>query len=202
MPKASPPSIADNLEPLLRTRREKVSVKDIVEHVEAREGLAPVVCVLTLPVLLPLPPGVSMVLALPLLVAAPQMMVGRKDLWLPDWLHRQSMKREELQAMVRRLLPWLKRMERVVHPRLSFLTGQVGAAAAGAVCTVMAVVLVLPLPFANLFPALTVLLFSLGMTRRDGLAMIVGVALLGAAVAGVVWGLHGARLGLHHLFKA
>lgn len=202
MPKASPPSIADNLEPLLRTRREKVSVKDIVEQVEAREGLAPVVCVLTLPVLLPLPPGVSMVLALPLLVAAPQMMVGRKDLWLPDWLHRQSMKREELQAMVRRLLPWLKRMERVVHPRLSFLTGQVGAAAAGAVCTVMAVVLVLPLPFANLFPALTVLLFSLGMTRRDGLAMIVGVALLGAAVAGVVWGLHGARLGLHHLFKA
>jgi hypothetical protein len=200
MPKAASPSIARNLMPLLRSRKARLSVKDIVERVEQHEGLAPVVCVLTLPVLLPLPPGVSMVLALPLLFAAPQMMVGRRNLWLPDWLHRQSMKREKLQGVVRRLLPWLKRLEKVVHPRLTFLTGQIGATVAGAVCTLMAILLVLPIPFANLFPALTVLLFSLGMTRRDGLAMIVGVALLGAAITGVVWGLHGARLGLHKLF--
>ncbi len=66
----------------------------------------------------------------------------------------------------------------------------------------MAVVLVLPLPFANLFPALTVLVVSLGLTRRDGLAVIIGLMLLAAAVTGVVWGLHGARLGWNHFFRA
>ncbi len=63
----------------------------------------------------------------------------------------------------------------------------------------MAVVLILPLPFANLAPALTVCLLSLGITRRDGLMVLAGFALLALAVVLVVWGLHGARLGLHAL---
>jgi len=194
------PSIVHNLEPLLCAGKDKVSVDEIVERMERRQGLAPVVAVLTLPVLLPLPPGVSMILALPLLFAAPQMMIGRKDLWLPAILNRQAIDRERLQKGVKRILPWIERLERVVKPRLGFLTGRIGAALAGAVCTLMAIVLVLPLPFANLFPALTVLLLSLGLTRRDGLAVIVGCVLLAMAVTAVVWGLHGARLGLARLF--
>ena len=86
MPSVRSPSVAGDLEPLLQTRQDKVSVKDIVNCVEGQGGLAPAVRVLTLPVLLPMPPGVSMVLALPLLMAAPQMMIGRKDLSLPDRL--------------------------------------------------------------------------------------------------------------------
>src|ERR1700761_2243894 len=82
-------SVAQNLAALARTQKDKVSVKDIVETVEQGHGLAPVVFVLTLPVLLPMPPGVSMVLALPLLVVAPQMMLLRKDLWIPQRLERQ-----------------------------------------------------------------------------------------------------------------
>jgi hypothetical protein len=202
MNKMSPsPSIARNIEPLLHTRKAALSVEDIIETVEKGHGLAPVVFVLTLPVLLPLPPGASMILALPLLIVAPQMMLLRKELWLPGWLARKTIKRDRLHKSVERVLPWLKRLEKVVHPRLSFLTGRTGAVVSGAICTLMAVVLVLPIPFANLFPALTVCLLSLGMTRRDGVAIILGVLLLAAAVTGVVWGLHGARLGLHHLFK-
>jgi hypothetical protein len=201
MPRSLSPSIARDIEPLLRTRKARVSVKDVLERVEGHDGLAPVVFVLTLPILLPLPPGLSMVMALPLLMAAPQMMIGRRDLWLPDRLSRQDMSREKMHATVKRVLPWLLRLEKVVHPRLTFLTGRIGAGVAGAVCTLMAIVLVLPIPFANVLPALTVLLLSLGLARRDGLAILIGVLLLAAAITGVVWGLHGARLGLHHLFK-
>lgn len=201
MPDQPAPSVADNLEPLLKTKKDKVSVDEIVARVEQHEGLAPVVTLLTLPVLMPLPPGVSMVLALPLLFAAPQMMIGRKDLWLPKGLARQAIDRDRLQKGVKKVMPWVARVERVVKPRLSFLTGRLGAVVAGAVCTVMAVVLVLPLPFANLFPALTVLLFSLGLARRDGLAVIAGCAAMAIAVTAIVWGLHGARLGVHSLFS-
>lgn len=201
MPDQAPPSLADNLKPLLDTDRDEVSVDEIVARVERHEGLAPVVSVLTLPVLIPMPPGVSMVLALPLLFAAPQMMIGRKDLWLPKALACRAIDRDKLQKGVKRILPWVQRLERVVKPRLTFLTGHAGAVLAGAVCTLMAVVLVLPLPFANLFPGLTVLMVSLGLTRRDGLVVILGLALLAAAAAAIVWGLHGARLGLGHLFR-
>ena len=201
MPDQVPSSIADNLKPLLDAGQDRISVDEIVASVERRGGLAPVVSVLTLPVLMPMPPGVSMLLALPLLFAAPQMMIGRKALWLPKPVGRRTIARDKLQKGVKRILPWVQRLERVVKPRLAFLTGRAGTAVAGVVCTLMAVVLVLPLPFANLFPALTVLVVSLGLTRRDGLAVIVGLMLLGAAVTGVVWGLHGARLGWNHLFR-
>jgi hypothetical protein len=201
MPDKAAPSIADNLEPLLRMGEDAVSVDEIVARVERGEGLAPVVTLLVLPVLIPLPPGVSMAVALPLLFAAPQMMIGRKDLWLPKRLADRRIERDRLRKGVERVMPWIERLERVVRPRLTFLTGHVGAVVAGAVCTLMAVVLVLPLPFANLFPALTVLLFSLGLARRDGLAVIVGCGALAIAVTAIVWGLHGARLGLHHLLR-
>jgi hypothetical protein len=140
-------------------------------------------------------------LALPLLLAAPQMMIGRKDLWLPKALACRAIDRETLQKGIERVVPWLYRLEAVVKPRLTFLTGRAGAVAAGAVCTLMAVVLVLPLPFANLLPALTVLMVSLGLSRRDGLVMIAGFVFLAAAAAALVWGLHGARLGLSRLFS-
>ncbi len=199
MPHEAPPSLVRNLQSLLETRKERVSLDEIVERVERNQGLAPVVSVLTLPVLLPFPPGVSMILALPLLLAAPQMMIGRKDLWLPKALACRSIDGDKLHKGVARVLPWVRRMEVVIKPRLSFLAGRIGAVLAGAMCTLMAVVLVLPLPFANLLPAITVLLFSLSLTRRDGLMMIAGVIFLAAAVTGIVWGLHGARLGLHRL---
>jgi hypothetical protein len=198
MPDQAPPSLADNLQPLLDENKDKVSVDEIVAKVERHEGLAPVVSILTLPVLVPMPPGVSMLLALPLLFAAPQMMIGRKDLWLPRALACRTIERDKLEKGVKRVLPWVRRLEAVIKPRLTFLTGQAGAVLAGVVCTLMAVALVLPLPFANLFPALTVLLVSLGLTRRDGLVVILGLLLLAVAVTGIVWGLHGARLGWRH----
>jgi hypothetical protein len=197
----APHSLADNLRPFLETNRDKVSVDEIVECVARRQGLAPVVSVLTLPVLIPMPPGVSMLMALPLLFAAPQMMIGRQDLWLPKPVACRTIGRDRLKTGVEKILPWVERLEQVVRPRLTFLTGHAGAVLAGAVCTVMAVVLVLPLPFANLFPALTVLMVSLGLTRRDGLAVIVGLVLLVVAATAIVWGLHGARLGWRHLFS-
>jgi hypothetical protein len=193
-PSRSSHSIAANLKTLLATREARVSVRDIVETVEVTGGLAPVLFILTLPVLLPLPPGFSMVLALPLLAAAPQMMLGRTRLWLPDTLGDRSMSRDKLHGAVERMLPWVERAERVVHPRLTFLTGRAGAVVCGAVCTVLAILLVLPIPFANLLPALTVCLFCLALARKDGAALLLGFAMLAAVAVGIVWGAHGVHV--------
>jgi hypothetical protein len=194
------PSVAENLKSLMAKPGDKVSVKNAIEKVETHQGLAPVVFVVTLPVLAPWPPGLSSVMALPLLFAAPQMMVGRKGLWLPRWLGDRQIDRQKLHATVERVLPWLERVERLVKPRLSILTSQAGATLAGLVCTLLGVVLLLPIPFTNVLPALTVLMLCLALTRRDGVAMLLSLVLLAAAVIGIVWGFHAARLGMHRLF--
>jgi hypothetical protein len=193
------PSLVQSLQPLMGQGAARVTLQDIIERVEGHQGLAPVLFVLTLPVLLPLPPGLSMILALPLLLVAPQMIVGRQHLWLPHALACQSVARDKLAKTFKRILPWLDRIEGVAKPRLTFLTGRVGSVLAGIVCTAMAVLLVLPIPFANLFPALTICVMALGVARRDGLFVLVGLLMLAIAVTAVVWGVHGARLGIDFL---
>ena len=114
MPKAPSPagqSLAARLRPLLRTRKAELSLREMVAKMDGDGGLGPVLFVLTLPVLAPLPPGVSMVLALPLLVVAPQIVIGRRSLWLPKVLERQSIKRPALLKVLHRVLPLLERVE-------------------------------------------------------------------------------------------
>jgi hypothetical protein len=178
---------------------DRLKLGDVIDEIEDEEGPGPVLFVLTLPVLLPTPPGVSMVLALPLLIVAPQIIVGRRKLWMPHALAERTIERKALDKLVPRVLPPLRRLERLVRPRLQVLTGRIGASLVGVAATVIAIVLVLPIPAANLVPSLALVLFALGLSRRDGLFVLAGYGLL-ALAAVVIWlAVAGFRFGLGHL---
>jgi hypothetical protein len=140
-----------------------------------------------------------MVLALPLLLVAPQIVIGRREIWLPKWLSRRTIKRLPLIKLIKRVLPPLERVEKIVRPRLRFLTGRIGASIVGVACTIIALVLVLPIPFANLVPALALGAFSIGLARKDGLFVLAGYGLIAVAAGVIVLGAHGLALGLSHL---
>jgi hypothetical protein len=192
-------SLAASLRRVLAGRKARVTLGEIVARAEGDGGLGPVLFILTLPVLLPLPPGVSMVLALPLLLVSLQIVAGRPKLWLPKVLAERAMERAALVKALRRILPLLGRMEGVVRPRLRFLTGRIGVRLVGVACTLIAIVLILPIPFANLVPALALGILSLGLTRKDGLLVLAGYGLMALAVVMIVLGLHGIMLGVGHL---
>jgi hypothetical protein len=194
-------SLAASLKPLLRARKSELTVGEMVRRVEHGDGPGAVLFVLTLPVLLPLPPGVSMLLALPLLMIALQIVAGRRKLWMPDGLSRRPIDRAALVKLLHRLLPPLTRFEALVHPRLRFLTGPIGARVVGLACTLIAVVLVLPIPFANLVPAIALTMFALGLTRRDGLLILAGYGLMALASVVIVLGAHGLAVGLRYLLS-
>jgi hypothetical protein len=111
-------------------------------------------------------------------------------------LSRQTVKRPALTKLVHKVLPILERVEKVVKPRLGFLTGRIGACMVGLACTLIALILVLPIPFANLVPALALGVFALGLTRRDGLLVLGGYGLLAVVID---LGVHGFSLGWSHL---
>jgi hypothetical protein len=192
-------SLVATLKPLLRMRKAELSVGELMERLEDADGPGPVLFALTLPVMVPMPPGVSMVLALPLLMVAPQIVLGRRKLWMPKFLSSRTVKREELVKLLHRVLPALGKFEKLVHPRLTFLTGPIGARMVGAACTLIALVLVLPIPFANLVPSVAMGVFALGLTRRDGLLVLAGYGLIVLAAMVIALGVHGFRIGLGRL---
>jgi hypothetical protein len=186
------PSLAASLRPVLRRRRAHISLGDLTARVDRGENLGAVLFVLTLPVLAPLPPGVSVVLAIPPLLVALQVVVGRRDLWLPAWLSARRLEQKPLAKLLRRALPIVERAEALVTPRLGVLTGVVGSRVIGLACALIAVVLILPIPFANLVPALAMGCLSLGLARRDGLLVLAGYSLMALAVGVIALGVHGA----------
>ena len=198
----APQTLSATLRPLLAGDQTRVTLGEILADVEGEGGLGPVLFLLTLPVLLPLPPGFSMVLSLPLLLVAPQIVLGRRRLWLPKALRRQSIKHADLVKLINRLMPTIARGEKVMRPRLMVLTSGPGVRVIGVACTLIALILVLPIPFANLAPAAALGLFALGLTRRDGLLVLAGYGLLALAVLVISLGFKGVLVVAHHLLAA
>jgi hypothetical protein len=129
---------------------------------------------------LPLPPGATTVFGLPLLALAAQLMLGASQPWLPERVKRRPIPAARLRDGFARAIPWLRRAEAVSRPRLAVMFTPAGQRLIGGVCTVLAVVLILPIPLGNMLPALAVSTLSFSLIQRDGLIALAGHA---AAVA-------------------
>lgn len=123
---------------------------------------------------LPLPPGSSTILSLPILLLAPQIAMGADHPWLPRRLTEKPLKRDELRGLFRRLAPIVRSMELITRPRLRLMFTPLGERAVGVVCTLLALVLVLPIPLGNLAPGATVAILALALLQRDGALALVG----------------------------
>ena len=83
--------------------------------------------------------------------------------------------------------PWLLRAESLLRPRLDALARPWMEHLIGLASLLLAVVLVLPIPLSNVLPAL-----ALGVLERDGVWVLAGIVVSGAAVSvvsGVVFAL-------------
>jgi len=121
-------------------------------------------------------PLLSAVLGLPLVLLAAQLSYGRHKPWFPDWLTAQSFPRQGFSNVVLRALPFLERTERLLRPRLTMLLSWTGERVIGVAILILALVLTLPIPFANWLPACAISIIALAILEKDGLAVLVGIA--------------------------
>jgi hypothetical protein len=163
--------------------RNKVSIAEIVDALDARAfGLA--VLMFALPSCLPMPPGVPTVVGVVLLIVSVQMVMFRKELWLPRVLSAREFPRQPLINGLKKFQPRLQALERVARPRLLFLSGRIGTFLIGVVVLLLATVLVLPLPPGGNFPpALACAILGMGLAERDGVIILVGFLTCIVAVA-------------------
>jgi hypothetical protein len=166
---------------------ERISFGDLLDAFDSR-AFGPLIVVFAAPNILPVAlPGISAVLGAPLILLAWQLMLGRQRPWLPGILRRRSLARCDFERLVARIVPRLRRIERLLRPRLLALTGPVGKRLVGAAALLLSMIVFLPVPFGNAIPGVALVLLAAGLLGRDGGAVLAGL-LIGLVGVGVVWG--------------
>lgn len=140
------------------------------------------IVVFALLTLLPLPPGSSLITALPLLVTTGQIVLGYPHVKLPGRLARLRLDPVKLRRTVLRLRPVTRRLERVLTPRYMPLFARRNERVIGLLLFVIAFALFLPVPFSGWFPAISLFIFGVGLVEQDGLVATIGLILGGASV--------------------
>lgn len=168
-------SLSDILTSLALSPQSHLSVRDMTDALGERSFGASL-AVFALPNLMPLPPGTTIVLGIPLLFVTWQMMVSaRSHLWFPERFANYRVDKATFSAFAGRAIPMLRFAERWVRPRYSFLHGRMAERLLGAFALLLATVVFLPIPLGNWMPALALAIIGLTLTARDGLGIIAGV---------------------------
>lgn len=178
----------------------EVSVGEIV-HRLGRRSFGALLFIFSAPNWLPLPPGSSTFLAAPLLLLAPQIAIGIRGPWLPRFVDRRTLRRADLAAGLKKLLPMLRRIEKVSRPRLPFLFGPIGDRLIGLTVTLLALVLLLPIPLGNMAPAAAIAAFGLALIQRDGVLALIGYAIAVVSVGLLVVGWKVAAAFIENFFR-
>lgn len=177
-----PPPLSEILREIAVRDQPAVSVGDLMECF-GRRAMGALLLVFGLICTLPLPPGSTTIFGAPLLLLAPQLMLGDRAPWLPARLRAGKLATADLRRALPRVLVWLERAEAISRPRLLFMFGPVGDRLIGLVCTALALVLILPIPLGNILPAAAVSVLGLALAQRDGVLTLLGYAMAAASAS-------------------
>lgn len=140
-----------------------------------------------LPAFLPLPGAAGLISGPLVVLVGAQLLVGMRKPWLPKFIARRGPQRSTMSRFRDRLSPWLRRLERLVRPRMPWvLEHPLASAFSGLLLILLGLLLALPIPFTNYLFGVLLLLFVFALLERDGALML--AAWLSGAVAVVVFG--------------
>ncbi len=169
----------------LSLRGGKIRLADIFNMTQGRSYYL-LMLLFSLPFLTPIPtPMLSTVFGGAIFLTALRLMLG-----LPPWLPRRFMDKplpngfiSRLILAAARILRWL---ETLMRPRLAFMhnTQTMDRVGAGLIAfAAFLLMLPLPVPFSNCFPAAAILLLSAGALERDGVCSLAGWVMSALATA-------------------
>jgi hypothetical protein len=129
-------------------------------------------------------PGVPSVIGLTIALFSVQFLFGNSKPWIPGFIAGRKLDGDKLDAFRDKVDPWLKWLDKFIHPRLTWATGEIGSRLATLVVIALAL-LMIPLealPFAVILPASGILFLGVGITARDGVVLLIGLGLFVGAV--------------------
>ena len=181
--------LLDTLDDLADSESE-VTVGDVTDKLGGR-GVGPLILLPALLVMTPLGgiPTFPTVMAVLIALFAVQIFISGTGLWLPGFLRNRGVEDERVHNAVDKLRGPGEFLDKHIGNRLEQLTGpKMQRVVAG---LILFLCLLVPpseiFPFAALMPAGAIALLALGLTLKDGLVILVGLVLGGAALAALVW---------------
>lgn len=171
----TPPIVQRLRDAAAELRDERVSMQAMAQaHGPGAQGA--LLLLMAVPCLLPVP-GVGTVLGLGLLALAATMWRGQAEACLSRRVAEFEMPRPWA-LRVLSLLAWSYGLAgRHARARLSHLAAAQRRSATALMIGVMALIVVMPIPFGNVLPALALMLIGLGLVFHDGVAVVLGHAL-------------------------
>ena len=165
---------------------DSLTLGDIL-HAVGRRSYGPLLLVIGLIAISPITavPGMTWLVAALTLVVAGQMALGLRRPWMPRAALNARISRNAVQSGVRTMRGFAKGVDRLLKPRLEFLSAPPFVNLVG-LCCIAAALATFPLgliPLAPLAPGAAVVAFGLGATARDGLWLAFGMALSAGAAA-------------------
>ncbi|WP_286788541.1 MULTISPECIES: exopolysaccharide biosynthesis protein [unclassified Pseudomonas] len=163
----------------LGKEKDKVSVGDIKREIGQR-SYGPFLFVPSIIEISPVGgvPGASTFFALIVAVFALQMLFGRNHFWMPRFLAKRSVESQKIESGLNKVRKVIRGLDKVIRPRLGWATQKTFVRLIAAICLILTTS-VPPLefiPFASLAPFSAICLFGLGLTAKDGVVVLLGMA--------------------------
>ncbi len=148
-----------------------------LKHSLHERGFGILMAIAALPLCLPVPvpPGYTTFFSIPLFIFSIQMILGMSAPWLPAWLEKKQIKKANLEKLISKAIPWLRKIEAHLRPRMTYVNVHTWEKIIGIFSFVFAVSIALPIPMTNFPPGWGILIMSLGLLSKDGLTIIIGI---------------------------
>ncbi|WP_293004833.1 exopolysaccharide biosynthesis protein [Nitrosomonas sp.] len=157
-------------------RSDTLKVGEIKNTLHER-GFGVLLAIAALPLCLPVPvpPGYTTFFSIPLFIFSVQMILGMRAPWLPVWIENKEIKRSSIEKLIVKANPWLKKIEKRLQPRLTYISVHTWERIIGIFTFVFALSIALPIPLTNFPPGWGILIMSLGLLSKDGITILIGM---------------------------
>jgi hypothetical protein len=122
-------------------------------------------------------PGICTFAGLLIAISGFEMVVGRSQPYFPQWIASRPLHARRLGPVVTCAIAVLRCVEKVIHPRWLPLANKLTRVVGITVLLASVRLILVPLPFSNILPALVIAVVSLAYLEEDGLLLSIALAL-------------------------
>lgn len=170
----------------------KMTVGDTVDAFAARSFgalLTMVALVAAMPIIGAIP-GVSILTGTIIVLVCLQFLAGRDAPWLPKRVRDISIDADKMTSAIETVRPYVAKVDRVIRPRLTFLTKGGAPQTIIAIASIFLAALFYPaafIPGGVWVPSLAVLFLGLALVGNDGVLALIGWAGAAGSIALLFW---------------
>lgn len=122
-------------------------------------------------------PGVGIFSGVFMMLLGLQLCLGFGSPRLFRYVSKQTIRINHITYLLDRVIPLIERVEQYIRPRWLFCVGLPLNFIIGLITIVLAFLIIVPLPFTNLLPVLSMCTLSIGLMEKDGVCILIGLAI-------------------------